>query len=392
MAIKDVYLDSRFMVSGKKSHIYLDNPFDLNKHIRSLINTVPSPGGNYTFENGLQIIPTDKVQLGGPLIQDTILDGIKASGIGTYAFALNNLRACFTSVLAPRGLGTAGYYLTMNEPSGVPFPLNGTDTLGLSFASNSYGAGYFLTEDGLDPRPYIVSEMNYGGGMARTAKIEFSNDYILNSHKIYDVANPSDIYKEYAIRYGDNQLSMYSINIDTSNPLDLTSNIVHSIVVSPNGIMFESASLTGTPPFNYTFPITSLTKPAPAPGHSMVLNSTGTHFDFVKDYKSLNHCFFNTGENVVVKTVKIPVMFDKYILESITVANPTGGGSVDLRIQKLSEFDDITVPANKQCTTYYLPSIITPLVGAEFISIEIYNITNPAMTQLSVTLNFLYAG
>lgn len=387
MAIKDVYLDSRFMVSGKKSHIYLDNPFDLNKHIKSLINTVPSPGGNYTFENGLTEL-SGVVKLGGLLNDYADING----DLGTQSVRFLDMQTFSASTNNPSTNYTCDLFLNNSSPTN--YPLNGSSNVGLSInnKNNNYGAGYFLTEDGIDPRPYIVSEMDYGGGVARTAKIEFSNDYILNSHKIYDVANPANYYREYSVQLGDNEVLIQSTQINTSLPADITENIVNSIVVDSNGVSIGSSSTTGTPTFIYTFPVTSPTKPIPTSGHSMVLNSTNTQFDFVKDYKSLNHCFFNTGETVVVKTVKIPVMFDKYILESITVANPTGGGSVDLRIQKLSEFDDITVPANQQCTTYYLPSIITPVVGAEFISIEIYNITNPAMTQLSVTLNFLYAG
>ena len=386
--MKRLFIDGVTKRSRKISEVNPRVSIDLEQYVRQVIAAVGGgSGSNYIFENGLTEL-SGVVRLGGLLNGYADIDG----DLGTQSVRFLDMQTFSASTNNPSTNYTCDLFLNNSSPTN--YPLNGLSNVGLSInnKNNNYGAGYFLTEDGIDPRPYIVSEMSYGGGAARTAKIEFSNDYILNSHKIYDVSNPSGTYREYAIRYGDSQLTMYSVNADSSNPLDLASNIINSIEVSPNGIMIESSSTTGTPTFNYTFPITSSTKPAPAQGHSIVLNSTSTQFDFVKDYKSLNHCFFNVGETVVIKTVRIPVMFNKYILESVTVCEPVGGGTITLKITKGVQNQSIVVNANNGVTNYLLGSITTLISAPEFVTIELNTPSNPTMTQLSVTLNFLYAG
>ena len=386
MAVKDIYLDNRIIVSGKKSHIYLDNPFDLNKHIKSLISAVPSPGGSYTFENGLTET-AGTVKLGGLLNDYADIDG----DLGTQAVRFMNMQVFSAETDNPASDHTYHLYLNNSVPTG--YALNGFSNMGLvaNRKLSTYGAGYFLTENGADPRPYIVSEMEYGRGTARTAKIEFSNDYILNSHKFYDVVNPTSYSKEYSVQLGDNEVLIQSTQVNKLLPADITENIVNSIVVDSNGVSIGSSSTTGTPTFIYTFPVTSSTKPMPTSGHSMVLNSTGTQFDFVKDYKCLGQSLFAVGETVTNKTILLAAPFNNYILESVSIIAPTGSGSFDLTIQKLLEIETFNISAAGSLFKVNTPTIATPITNNEVISIDVSNVS-AAMTQLSVTLNFLYAG
>ena len=384
--MKRLFIDGVTKRSRKVSEVNPRVSIDLEQYVRQVIAAVGGGSGNsYTFENALTEAAT-VVKLGGSLTQDTNIDG----NSGANTLWITNLKSYLAYTTDT--LNNIRYNLGLNVASSATIPLNGADTLSLNIdKSGGYGAGYFLTEDGIDPRPYIVSEMSYTGGVARTAKIEFANDYLLSSHKIYDVTNPTSVYREYLTRLGDNQLTLQSINADSNTPTDIASNIVNSIELSPNGIRFDSTSTTGTPTFIYTFPITSSTKPAPKQGHSMVLNSTGTQFDFVKDYKCLGQSLFAVGETVTNKTILLVAPFNNYILESISIITPTGSGFFDLTIQKLLEIETFNISAAGSLFKTNTPRIATPITNNEVISIDVSNVS-AAMTQLSVTLNFLYAG
>jgi hypothetical protein len=384
--MKRLFIDGVTKRSRKISEVNPRVSIDLEQYIRQVVAAIGGGGGgSYTFENGLTEAAT-VVKLGGSLTQDTNIDGSS----GNFNIWNTNLSSYLTYTTDT--VSSERYSLGLNVPSSVTFPLNGSDTLSLSLDnSGGFGTGYFLTEDGLDPRPYIVSEMSYGGGAARTAKVEFSNDYLLNSHKIYDTSNPNGVFREYLTRLGDNQLTLQSLNVDVTNPTDITSNITNTVELSSAGIRFDSASTTGTPTFSYTFPITSSAKPAPAQGHSMVLNSTGVSFDFVKDYKCLGQSLFAVGETVTNKTILLVAPFNNYILESISIISPTGIGAFDLTIQKLSETQTFNINASGSLFKVNTGSIATPIVNNEVISIAVTNVVT-SMTQLSVTLNFLYAG
>lgn len=385
--MKRLFIDGVTKRSRKVSDVNPRVSIDLEQYVRQVVASIGSSGGgNYTFESGLTEI-AGTVKLGGVLNDYADIDG----DLGTQSTRFMNMQAFSAETDNPLSDYTYHMYLNNSVPTG--YVLNGFSNMGLAANKKSsvYGAGYFLTEDGIDPRPYIVSEMSYGGGAARTAKVEFSNDYLLSSHKVYDVTNPTGAYKEYLTRLGDSELSLESINVDLTDPNNLSVNIINGFELSQNGIKMYSASSTGTPTFEYIFPITSLSKPIPQTGHSMVLNSTGNQFDFVKDYKCLGQSLFAVGETVTNKTILLVAPFNNYILESISIISPTGIGSFDLTIQKLSETQTFNLNAVGSVLKVNTGSIATPIVNNEVISIAVTNVVT-SMTQLSVTLNFLYAG
>ena len=280
--MKRLFIDGVTKRSRKISEVNPRVSIDLEQYVRQVIAAVGGgSGGSYTFENGLTET-AGTVKLGGLLNDYADIDG----DLGTQAVRFMNMQVFSAETDNPASDHTYHLYLNNSVPTG--YALNGFSNMGLvaNRKLSTYGAGYFLTENGADPRPYIVSEMEYGRGTARTAKIEFSNDYILNSHKFYDVVNPTSYSKEYSVQLGDNEVLIQSTQVNKLLPADITENIVNSIVVDSNGVSIGSSSTTGTPTFIYTFPVTSSTKPMPTSGHSMVLNSTGTQFDFVKDYNS----------------------------------------------------------------------------------------------------------
>ena len=387
--MKRLFIDGVTKRSRKVSEVNPRVSIDLEQYVRQVVASIGGSGGgsgSYTFDNGLTLTGSN-VQLGGLLLDDTDING----DLGQHTLRFRDLESFGSETDNP--LYNYTFHFMLNNGVPTNYALNGNSLLGLSCnkRNSPYGAGFFLTEDGLDQRPYIVSEMEYGGGAARTAKVEFSNDYILNSHKIYDTNNPNGVFREYLTRLGDNQLTIQSINSDSINPNDIVSNIVNTIEVSNNGIKFDSVSSTGTPLFSYTFPITSLSKPAPAQGHSMVLNSLGNQFDFVKDIKTLSYSIFDVSQTVVSKRIRLAVPFNKYKFESITVCQPNGGGTVDLKITKGSQLETVVINAANMVSNHVISSITNPVLNFEQIEIEITNITNVLMTGLSVTLNFLYA-
>jgi len=140
----EYFIDKRYMVTGQKSHIYLDNPFNLTQHILDSIYLYGIVGA----KNGLNIqtvlsgsgVQTNYVALGGTLDSNTIIAGaafnLTLSGLGTYstssvstnitssgttALISNSLQLLITTAFnlrTPAVLGStaiSGQYLKLNN-------------------------------------------------------------------------------------------------------------------------------------------------------------------------------------------------------------------------------------------------------------------------------------
>ena len=77
MRTQEIYLDKRFLVNGKKSHIHLDNFIKFSDAFLQIYGLLPpSLFAVYTFQNGLTLDPvTLTVSWGGTLINDTVITG-----------------------------------------------------------------------------------------------------------------------------------------------------------------------------------------------------------------------------------------------------------------------------------------------------------------------------
>lgn len=66
MIVERIHLDKRSIVSGKKSVLHTQNPFNLNNHIGLVTNSILTNGG-YLFNVGLGLTetPVGTVKLGG---------------------------------------------------------------------------------------------------------------------------------------------------------------------------------------------------------------------------------------------------------------------------------------------------------------------------------------
>lgn len=103
----EYFIDKRIMVTGKKSHIYLDNPFNLTEHILDSIYLYGMVGA----KNGLNIqtvlsgsgVSTNYVALGGTLDTNTTITGaafnLTLTGLNTYSSSSVN-----TSITASSGM------------------------------------------------------------------------------------------------------------------------------------------------------------------------------------------------------------------------------------------------------------------------------------------------
>lgn len=94
----DYFLDKRFIVTGKKSVLHLDYPFNLTEFASTLIMQLGLTGA----QNGLNIQPVlsnsgiqlNYVELGGTLIRNTTISGanfnMSLTGLGTYTLSSVN--------------------------------------------------------------------------------------------------------------------------------------------------------------------------------------------------------------------------------------------------------------------------------------------------------------
>lgn len=79
----DYFIDKRIFVTGKKSVMYMDNPFNLTQYMIGLIDTY----GITSARNGLHLATvlnnagqmTNEVRMGGDLIEDTVISGLNYS-------------------------------------------------------------------------------------------------------------------------------------------------------------------------------------------------------------------------------------------------------------------------------------------------------------------------
>jgi hypothetical protein len=82
MALAKYVIDARIKVSGARSILGLDNPLDLNQHIKDVVeneNTDLTLAGTYDFSNDVDV--TGTMEVTGTFKTDTVAESTAASGV-----------------------------------------------------------------------------------------------------------------------------------------------------------------------------------------------------------------------------------------------------------------------------------------------------------------------
>jgi hypothetical protein len=201
----EYFIDKRIMVSGKKSQIHLDNPFNLTGYIETLLWQLSVTGA----QNGLNIqtvvsssgIQLNYVELGGSLLHATSIDGdgnsLSISDLSTLVLSTNSMQLLAYNTFNLRTpavlatTATAGQFLKLNNAvSGscewANLPINkyaqdfviadwvGTD---LFIPATTHGRGIYPTITVIDDSSgsYVAPPLGVGN-VINTIKIALNGD------------------------------------------------------------------------------------------------------------------------------------------------------------------------------------------------------------------------
>ncbi len=336
--MEKIYLDKRFTVNGKKSHLYLDNFLDLYGYIALVFNDINAR--QFIFRNGLTSstsLQQTEIDLGGDLVMNTILDGL-----GTWNFNFKNLNVFETNSIVNRQVSTNntsisstfgnGYSLLLgdivdpisnsNRNAGLfyTFQRLSTPTAGYNFA------GLYLEETTGLPQIRLFAESNDNG--ESNTKGLFTND---SGVWVTQTSNDTSYIYESVNRQ------------DMSNTIRCSREDVSTGIIEFNEIQlpYSDNIIISSDIGSYSIP-----RNTPNVGDRLVCNTVGS-LSFEQDSLSLpceivkhNVQIVNGNKNLVI----IPSLNNYTNLHSLDVAviNSTAGNSIQIEVKNLTNNLPIT--------------------------------------------------